>query len=126
MTILQHQADSVRQRLNMAISGVAMANDANPNLNAAMQVLRAPSQQRQVDVQANTAILTELVKNLELAKLALRRETPLIQVIDKPLLPLKVDKLGKLKALVFGGFLAGFFTCLYLVLSMIFKNITIK
>lgn len=113
--ILQHQADSVRQRLNAAIGGVAQANDANPNLNPVMQVLRVPSQQRQVDVQANTAILTELVKNLELAKLALRRETPLIQVIDKPILPLEKDKVGKLKGLVLGGILAGFLTVLYLL-----------
>lgn len=123
VVILQHQADSVRQRLNMAISGVAMANDANPNLNAAMQVLRAPSQQRQVDVQANTAILTELVKNLELAKLALRRETPLIQVIDKPVLPLAIDKVGKLKGLVLGGFLAGFLSVVYLLAKKLLGNL---
>lgn len=123
VAILQHQADSVRQRLNAAIGGVALANDANPNLNPAMQVLRVPSQQRQVDVQANTAILTELVKNLELAKLALRRETPLIQVIDKPILPLEVDKVGKLKGLVLGGILFGFLTTLYLFSKQIFNSI---
>jgi len=102
---------------------VALANDANPNLNPTMQVLRAPSQQRQVDVQANTAILTELVKNLELAKLALRRETPLIQVIDKPIFPLAMDRFGKLKGLVLGGILFGFLTSLYLISKMIFKQI---
>ena len=123
VAILQHQADSVRQRLNAAISGVALANDANPNLNPTMQVLRAPSQQRQVDVQANTAILTELVKNLELAKLALRRETPLIQVIDKPIFPLEVDKVGKLKGLVLGGFLAGFLMVFCLILKRIIESI---
>ncbi len=123
VAILQHQADSVRQRLNAAISGVALANDANPNLNPTMQVLRAPSQQRQVDVQANTAILTELVKNLELAKLALRRETPLIQVIDKPILPLEVDKVGKLKGLVLGGLLAGFLILIYLVTRRFLANV---
>ena len=123
VAILQHQADSVRQRLNAAISGVALANDANPNLNPAMQVLRAPSQQRQVDVQANTAILTELVKNLELAKLALRRETPLIQVIDKPVLPLAIDKVGKLKGLVLGGIIAGFLTVLYLLAKKLLGTI---
>jgi uncharacterized protein involved in exopolysaccharide biosynthesis len=123
VAILQHQADSVRQRLNAAIGGVALANDANPNLNPTMQVLRVPSQQRQVDVQANTAILTELVKNLELAKLALRRETPLIQVLDKPVLPLEVDKVGKLKGLVLGGFLAGILMVVGLILKRIIKSI---
>jgi hypothetical protein len=123
VAILQHQADSVRQRLNQAIGGVATANDANPNLNPARQVLRVPSQQRQVDVQANTAILTELVKNLELAKLALRRETPLIQVVDKPVLPLEVDKLGKFLGLILGGFLAGFFSVAYLLAKKLIVNL---
>jgi len=123
LAILQHQADSVRQRLNAAIGGVALANDANPNLNPTMQVLRVPSQQRQVDVQANTAILTELVKNLELAKLALRRETPLIQVLDKPVFPLEVDKVGKLKGLVLGGLLAGILMVVGLILKRIIKSI---
>jgi hypothetical protein len=98
-----------------ALYAAIKAHDANPNLNPAMQVLRVPSQQRQVDVQANTAILTELVKNLELAKLALRRETPLIQVIDKPVLPLEKEQLGKLKGMIIGAFLAGFLTVLYLL-----------
>ena len=57
-----------------------------------MNVKRVPSVNRQVDVQANTAILTELVKNLELAKVDLRKETPLIQIIDTPILPLPFEK----------------------------------
>ncbi|WP_395805492.1 Wzz/FepE/Etk N-terminal domain-containing protein, partial [Daejeonella sp.] len=66
VAILQHQTDSVRNQLNRAISGVAQSNDNILNLNASRQVLRTSGQQRQIDVQANTAILTELVKNLEL------------------------------------------------------------
>ncbi len=123
VAILQHQADSVRQRLNQAISGVALANDANPNLNPARQVLRSPSQQRQVDVQANTAILTELVKNLELAKLALRRETPLIQVIDKPVLPLEADELSKLMGLFMGAFISSLLSILYLLAKQIWHEL---
>ncbi|RYY07734.1 MAG: hypothetical protein EOP43_02355, partial [Sphingobacteriaceae bacterium] len=91
--ILQHQTDSVRRALNSAITGVATSIDLNPNANPSLQILRAPSQHRQVDVQANTAILSELVKNLEVAKVSLRKETPLIQVIDKPILPLEKEKL---------------------------------
>lgn len=122
VAILQHQTDSVRQELNRAISGVARSTDDIPNLNPARQVLRASSQQRQVDVQANTAILTELVKNLELSKLSLRKETPLFQVIDKPILPLRVERLGKLRGLVNGGFVAGFLTVLVLLSRRILRN----
>jgi hypothetical protein len=124
VAILQHQTDSVRNQLNRAISGVAQSNDAIPNLNAARQVLRSSTQQRQIDVQANTAILTELVKNLELSKLSLRKETPLIQVIDKPILPLPVAKFGKTKGVLLGGFLAGFLVMIGLIGRRVFKGLT--
>jgi uncharacterized protein involved in exopolysaccharide biosynthesis len=108
MAILERQVDSIRRELNGAITGVAIANDNNFNLNPALNVRRAPSARRQVDVQANTVILTELVKQAELAKVTLRKETPLIQVIDRPILPLQKERFGKLKGLILGSFLGGF------------------
>ncbi|HWL00249.1 MAG TPA: Wzz/FepE/Etk N-terminal domain-containing protein [Parapedobacter sp.] len=123
LDVLTHQVDSVRRELNEAISGVAAATDANPNPNRAFQSLRVRSQLHTVDVQANTAILTELVKNQELAKITLRNEKPVIQVLDKPILPLENDKLGKLKAIVVGGFLGGFLACLVLLLVRLYRQI---
>ena len=114
MEILKIQTDSIRGALNGAITGVAVANDNTFALNPAMNVRRAPSARRQVDVQANTTLLTELVKQTELAKVTLRKETPLIQIIDRPILPLKKEKLGTLKALILGGIVAGFLTIVYL------------
>jgi uncharacterized protein involved in exopolysaccharide biosynthesis len=121
--ILQHQTDSIRAELNGAITGVAAAADNTFGLNPAMMVRKTPGTRRQVDVQANTAILTQLVTNLEMAKVSLRKETPLIQVIDKPILPLKKEKVGKLKSLILGGFLAGFLTALILVFKKLFAGI---
>jgi uncharacterized protein involved in exopolysaccharide biosynthesis len=123
MEILQHQTDSIRAELNGAITGVAAAADNTFGLNPAMMVRKTPGTRRQVDVQANTAILTQLVTNLEMAKVSLRKETPLIQVIDKPILPLKKEKVGKLKSLILGGFLAGFLTALILVFKKLFAGI---
>ena len=116
MLILERQTDSIRRELNGAITGVAVANDNTFNLNPALNVRRAPSARRQVDVQANTAILTELVKQTELARVTLRKETPLIQVIDKPILPLVKERFGKAKGIVMGGFIAGFLTVIILVI----------
>lgn len=119
MEILERQTDSIRAELNNAISGVATANDNTFNLNPALNSRRVPSARKQVDVQANTAILTELVKQTELAKVTFRRETPLIQVLDKPILPLKSDRIGKTKGAFLGFFLAEFMVVLGLILKKI-------
>ncbi len=121
--ILQHQADSIRAELNNAITGVAAASDNVYNLNPAFNVKRSPSTKRHVDVQANTAILTQLVAQLELSKVSLRKETPLIQLIDRPILPLEKEKLGRIKSFILGGFLAGFLTVLYLVFGQLYKKL---
>jgi uncharacterized protein involved in exopolysaccharide biosynthesis len=123
VAILQKQADSIRSELNQAITGVAVSSDNTYNLNPALNVNRVPSTKKQVDVQANTAILTQLVTNLEMAKVTLMRETPLIQVIDRPILPLKKEKPGKLKSLILGGFLAGFLAVVFLIFQRIAKQI---
>jgi uncharacterized protein involved in exopolysaccharide biosynthesis len=120
--ILQRQADSIRAELNSAITGVATTSDNVYNLNPALNVKRTPSIRRQVDVQANTAILTQLVTQLELSKVSLRKETPLVQLIDRPILPLQKEKVGRLKSLVLGGFLAGFLTVLYLVFGQLYRK----
>ncbi len=121
--VLQKQVDSVRSELNFAITGVAAEVDNVYNLNPAFNIKSAPSKKKQIDVQANTAILTNLVVQLELAKITLRKETPLIQLIDKPMLPLTKKKFGKLKALLIGGFLAGFLTAFYHIIRKVIKNI---
>jgi hypothetical protein len=123
--ILQHQADSIRAELNGAITGVATASDNVYNLNPAFNVKRTPSTRRQVDVQANTAILTQLVAQLELSKVSLRKETPLVQLIDRPILPLEKEKVSRLKSLALGGILAGFLTMLYLVFGQLYRKVIV-
>ena len=122
VSILQKQVDSVRSELNEAISGVAIANDNVFNLNSALNVKKTPTSRRQVDVQANTAILTQLVTNLEMAKVTLMKETPLIQIIDRPILPLERTKKGKLKSIMFGGIWGAFLILLFIISRRVLVN----
>lgn len=115
--ILERQADSVRRELNDAITGVAAANDNTYNLNPALNVRKTPSTKRQIDVQTNVAILTELVKNLELAKVTLRKDTPLIQVIDTPILPLFKEKTSKILFAISGTLIFSSIAMLILILK---------
>jgi hypothetical protein len=124
LAILEYQTDSVRLVYNMAVSDVANSVDANPNANPALQILRVPSQRRQFDVLINQTILTQLIQNLEAAKVSLRKETPLIQIIDKPILPLEKKSFGKLRGIILGGLIAGSLILLILILMRIVKKAT--
>ena len=121
--ILQKQTDSIRAELNGAITSVAVETDNVFNLNPALNVRNTPTKRKQVDVQANTAILTQLIAQLEIAKVNLRKETPLIQIIDQPIFPLEKIKTGKLKSLLLGGFLAGFLSILFLAFGRMYKKL---
>lgn len=123
LAILERQRDSIRVALNSSLTGVAVSNDEVFGLNPALNVRRVPGIKKEVDVQANSAILTELVKQTELARINLRKETPLIQVIDKPILPLKKEKFGKLKGLVIGGLLAAFLVTGLLIGRKLLKGV---
>jgi hypothetical protein len=121
--VLQRQVDSVKNALNINISAVSTEIDNVYNLNPAFNIKSTPSKQKQIDVQSNTAILTNLVVQLELAKIALRKETPLIQLIDPPILPLEKIKLRKFRTLIIGSFISGLISILYLSIEILIKKI---
>jgi hypothetical protein len=123
LAILQHQTDSVKNVLNGAIYTTVAVADATPNLNVTRQILRAPAQRSQFNAEANKAILTQLVQNLEVAKLSLRRETPLIQVIDAPIPPLPVLKWTMQKGMALFGFLGVFLGVFIFSILKIYKSI---
>jgi hypothetical protein len=123
VNILQHQTDSVRAVMNGAISSSASYLDATPNLNPSKQILRAPAQRSMANADANKAILTELIKNLELSKMSLRRESPLIQIIDQPVYPLIKEKMGRILGGISGGFLFGLVTVIVLVIKKLYEGI---
>lgn len=110
--LLQHQTDSVRNELFSGIGQVANQNDMN--VNPLKQKLRVNTQKTQVNLQVSTAVYTELTKNLELAKLTLMKEAPLIQIIDKPRLPLK-DDMVEFKLVAIFSFLGGIILVLLLI-----------
>ena len=121
--ILQKQTDSIKIELSGAISSKLIEEDNVYNLNPALNKKGVTSKKKQIDVQTNTAILTNLSVQLELAKITLRKETPLIQTIDTPILPLEKVKFGKLRSLLLGGFVSGFFTIAFLLLIRFYKKV---
>lgn len=121
--ILQHKTDSVRGVMNGAISSAAIVIDNTPNLNPTKQAQRIiPTQRSQFSAETNKAILSQLIQNLEMAKLSLMRETPLIQVIDEPVLPLSKKSIGLIKGIILGGVLGIFISFFFLTVSFAFKK----
>jgi hypothetical protein len=108
LAVLQRQADSIQLELSRSMGNAASAADANPDANPALRRLTVPSQRRQIDVQKNTSIYTEVEKNLFLTRMTAMKDAPLIEVVDRPELPLDKIKFGKLKGLIVGGFAGGF------------------
>lgn len=124
--ILQQKTDSVRAVMNGAVYTAVAISDATPNLNPTRQVQRVvPMQKAQISVETNKAILSELVKNLEMSKMSLRQETPLIQVVDEPVFPLKMTKFGRAKGVVLGVLIAGFLIVGVLLMRKIIKGIMV-
>ncbi|WP_199119964.1 Wzz/FepE/Etk N-terminal domain-containing protein [Pedobacter sp. ASV28] len=122
--ILQHKTDSVRAVMNGAIYSAVAVADATPNSNPTRQVQRAvPIQRAQFSAETNRAVLGEMVKNLEMSKMALMKEAPLIQVVDEPIFPLQKERLGKFKGIIIGGTLAMFISIIILLVRYFFKQI---
>lgn len=120
--ILTRQRDSVRAILNSSINGVASAIDATPNANPGLLTLRVPSQRKQVDVQASSNVYAEIVKQLELSKISLQQETPLIQVIDQPVLPLEINKTGHITGCLAGLVIGMLLSMMVLIVPPIFRS----
>ncbi len=119
--ILERRTDSVKRELDSEMYGAAITLDQNINTRRARA--KVPGVKRQMNVQMLSTMYSELVKNLEFSKLALMREEPLIQVIDKPILPLAKQKVSKLKSLILGGILSGFIYIFYLIFQLLLKKI---
>lgn len=118
--VLQDRTDSIYNAYVLALSGKARLADAN--LNPAFQLPIVGIQQKQTDATVLGTAYGELLKNLELAKFNLLRETPLIQIIDAPRAPLLNMKLGRLIGGIIVAFIFGVCAIFYYSLKFYFKD----
>lgn len=106
VAVLQHQVDSVKERLTRSLVNVASSTDATPNANPLKSVLGVSTQNRSVDAEIDRAAVIQLSSSLEAARVQLNQQTPLIDFIDTPILPLEISRLSKTKGIVLGSFIA--------------------
>ncbi|TDK44137.1 exopolysaccharide biosynthesis protein [Algoriphagus formosus] len=122
LRILQTQADSVRSILDESIAEYATATDRVPNVNPLLNSAQVESRKRQIDVQATAAVYQEIVKNLEIAKVNHRNNSPLIQIIDSPRFPLKRTEIRLVKGIVLGAIIVGLLTLFALYFRRLYQK----
>ncbi|MCQ2218846.1 MAG: Wzz/FepE/Etk N-terminal domain-containing protein [Paludibacteraceae bacterium] len=116
----QKQADSIRSEWNRAVA--SRAYYADENLNVVRQSVGVELQKKQMDIQAYTTAYMEMVKSIATMKIDQMKETPIIQIINQPHYPLANNKARKLKFIIIGGFLGGFFSVLALLAKCYYEN----
>lgn len=118
IAMIQRRTDSIKLAFNKALYGKASFTDVH--LNPGRQVVSVSGEKLQTDVQILRTSYIELVRSLEIAKTNLMRDTPLIQYLDTPILPLAVTNTSLLKKFIL-FFVAGAFlvSAYFLVLKII-------
>jgi hypothetical protein len=90
---LQHRADSIGVILNRKTYAASAANQSLLDLNPAYTSANADVDIRERDKIVLSTIFSETVKNLESSKTMLAQETPTVQIVDEPEMPLKKNRL---------------------------------
>lgn len=119
--ILSHTADSIKTLYETALESSALI--AQTNLNKAMQLALVPRLKEEYNVQLYGAVYAEVLKSLETLKLDMARETPIFQIIDEPIYPLKLVKIGKAKGIVIGGFIGGMLIILFFMAKILWSKL---
>lgn len=73
-----------------------------------------------------SAIFASVTQNLEMAKFTLSQETPVIQIVDAPILPLKKEKMSRLKTAFLGSFLFSFIVILSFVMRRVYDGLILN
>jgi uncharacterized protein involved in exopolysaccharide biosynthesis len=118
---LQASADSLRTLLDQKTYNLAATQDLN--LNPARQITSVNSELQSRDKMVLQTMYGEVVKNLEISKMTMEQETPLVQIIDVPIYPLESSKIGKLKGLILGGLAGALFIVFMLLLGKIYRDL---
>jgi len=120
INMMQHKADSIKALYEAAL--YKGAGYSQVNINPALSFAAVPRIKQENNAQLYGTVYAEVLKNLETLKLDMARETPIVQMIDSPRFPLKMERLGKAKSLVIGGLIGGFLIVMFLLVSMYIRQ----
>jgi hypothetical protein len=105
LAVLRKEADSIQWVMNRNIA--RNASNMDYNINPLQQSAKIEQNKSLIDMQISISLYGEIIKNLKLAELALKKQTPLIEIVDVPHFPLKKSGWPLWQFIVVGA-LAGF------------------
>ncbi len=118
---LTRKRDSIRGLLDGSITTLAIETDLNSH--APLMRYKTKQAKKQVDVEVLKTMYGNVIQNLEMTKFQRSQEEPIIEIIDEPLLPLKVKNFGKAKGIIICGFFSGFILLVILVLRKVLEGL---
>ena len=104
LRVLRREADSVQILMQQNLVNSASSSDLNINPNRA--ALRVDQNRALVELHVSVTIYGEIIKNLKLAEIGMRKQTPIIQIVDYPQFPLARVGMSPIMWAAVGGFIA--------------------
>jgi hypothetical protein len=104
LMVLRREADSVQILMQRSMANSANSSDLNINPNRAS--LRVSQNRSMIESQISVALYGEIIKNLKLAEIGMRKQTPIIQIVDYPQFPLNRVGMPAWKWAAIGALLA--------------------
>jgi hypothetical protein len=119
---LEARSDSILYLLNYKTSQVASTQQNLIDINPALRNLSVSSEIIGRDRTMLGVIYAEVVKNLEISRIALSQETPVIEVVDYSYLPLKNSRLKLYESILLFSLFAFLGLLMFLVGRFVFNH----
>ncbi len=119
--ISKHRLDSLSQLLLEAEYALAKFKESHRNLQLETHYLKQQRLDRTVT--RLSIIQSEAARNVEVSKFALNEATPFVQIIDRPLYPLRATSASLVDAIIFGVAVGLFLGIVFLCLRKLYRDI---
>ena len=117
---LESRSDSIFTELASAERRYARRKDENLRVTRSSGRLKEIQAFREVEV-LNTMYI-EVIKHTELAKMTLLNQTPIIQIIDSPILPINKNKKSLKVWIIIGAFLGFCISVFFIIVKKLFRD----
>tara|TARA_B100000927_G_C16469522_1_gene471001 strand:- start:2348 stop:3397 length:1050 start_codon:yes stop_codon:yes gene_type:complete len=121
LNFLQNRADSVARELDLAEQNLARVKDINTRIIKASGRLKEIQLLR--DVEVLQAMYIEIIKNLEISKVTLLNQIPIINIIDRPKAPIHKNQKSTKTTVIIAFILGICISIFYFVMRKFIKDV---